>query len=55
MTNWRELLSFLNIKVIIYPDHTEIKGAIPPQFFENSEHDSISASITSSVEDTGEG
>jgi len=50
MTNWRELLRFLNVKVIIYPDHTEIRGAIPPQFFENSEHDNMSASITSSVE-----
>jgi site-specific DNA recombinase len=51
MTNWRELLCFLNIKVIIYPDRTEIRGAIPPQFFETSGHDNTSAKITSSVED----
>jgi site-specific DNA recombinase len=49
-TNWRELLRFLNIKVIIYPDRTEVRGAIPPQFFENSMHANTRASITSSVE-----
>lgn len=55
LSNWRELLCFLNIKVIIYPDHTELRGAIPPQFFENSGHENEGAPITSSVEDSGEG
>jgi len=55
MANWRELLRFLNIKVIIFPDHTEIRGVIPPQFFENSSQESKGAPITSSLEDTGEG
>ncbi len=55
LNNWRELLCFLNIKVIIYPDHTELRGAIPPQFFENSGHENEGALITSSVDDAGEG
>ena len=50
ITNWRELLRFLNITVTIYPNHTEIRGAIPPQFFENSAQENTSALITSSVE-----
>jgi hypothetical protein len=55
ITNWRELLRFLNITVTIYPNHTEIRGAIPPQIIENSAQENTSALITSSVEGSGEG
>ena len=50
LTNWRELLRFLDIKVTIYPDHKEIRGAIPPQLVTNSDHNKVGAPITSSVE-----
>jgi hypothetical protein len=54
LTNWRELLRFLNIKVTIYPDHTEVRGAIPPQLITNSAHDNhndkVGSPITCSVE-----
>jgi site-specific DNA recombinase len=51
LANWRELLRFLDIKVTIYPDHKEIRGAIPPQLITDSTHNNtVGAPITSSVE-----
>jgi hypothetical protein len=54
INNWRELLRILSIRVTIYPDHSEIGGAIPPQFIRNTDGRSNnveSAPITCSVED----
>jgi site-specific DNA recombinase len=52
LINWRELLRFLGIQVTIYPDHKEIRGAIPPQLITDSNYNNtVGAPITSSVED----
>jgi site-specific DNA recombinase len=51
LTNWRELLRFLDIKVTIYPDRKEIRGAIPPQLITNPPHNNtVGTPITSAVE-----
>ena len=34
--NMRAILQLFNIKVIVYPDHAEIKGTIPPQVLNKS-------------------
>jgi site-specific DNA recombinase len=53
LTNWRELLRFLNIKVTIYPDHTDIRGAIPPQIFETPmQTNATGCPITNSVDES---
>jgi hypothetical protein len=55
LTNWRELLRFLNIKVTIYPGRTEIRGTIPPQIFETPmQNNTAGCPITNSV-DVSEG
>jgi site-specific DNA recombinase len=55
--NMRSLLRFLNIKVIIYPDRKEIRGAIPPQVIEVSAKDgnSVGCRITSSAKGLRDG
>ncbi len=55
LTNWRELLRFLNIKVTIYPDLTEVRGAIPSQIFRNPiQNNNVGYPITNSI-DVSEG
>lgn len=55
MTNWRELLRFLDIKVIVYPDRAEIRGTIPPQIIEDSVHNrGVGVPVTCSMKGSGD-